>query len=68
MHQGQRIDVTIVPRVLLVEDEAGLRLTLSDRLGSEGYSVETASDGEAGLARATSGAMTSSCSTSCCRG
>jgi two-component system KDP operon response regulator KdpE len=43
------------PRVLIVEDEAGLRLTLSDRLGSEGYSVETASDGEAGLARATSG-------------
>ena len=41
--------------MLLVEDEAGLRLTLSDRLGSEGYSVETASDGEAGLARATSG-------------
>jgi two-component system alkaline phosphatase synthesis response regulator PhoP len=44
------------PRVLLVEDEPGLRLTLSDRLGSEGYSVETASDGEAGLARASEGA------------
>ena len=43
------------PRVLLIEDEAGLRLTLSDRLGSEGYAVETASDGEAGLACATSG-------------
>ncbi len=47
--------MTTVPRVLLVEDEAGLRLTLSDRLGSEGYAVETASDGEAGLARATGG-------------
>ncbi len=47
--------VTITPRVLLVEDEAGLRLTLSDRLGSEGYSVETASDGEAGLGAAASG-------------
>jgi CheY-like chemotaxis protein len=45
--------VTLAPRVLLVEDEAGLRLTLSDRLGSEGYFVETAGDGEAGLARAT---------------
>ncbi len=45
----------IAPRVLIIEDEAGLRLTLSDRLGSEGYSVETTSDGEAGLARATSG-------------
>jgi two-component system, OmpR family, alkaline phosphatase synthesis response regulator PhoP len=42
------------PRVLLVEDEAGLRLTLSDRLESEGYAVETAADGEAGLARASS--------------
>jgi two-component system, OmpR family, alkaline phosphatase synthesis response regulator PhoP len=47
--------VSLSPRVLIVEDEAGLRLTLSDRLGSEGYSVETASDGEAGLARATTG-------------
>ena len=44
-----------VPRVLLVEDEAGLRLTLSDRLASEGYRVETAADGEAGLAQATRG-------------
>jgi len=43
------------PRVLLIEDEAGLRLTLSDRLVSEGYSVETASDGETGLASASSG-------------
>ena len=47
--------MSLNPRVLLVEDEAGLRLTLSDRLSSEGYSVETASDGEAGLARATGG-------------
>src|SRR3954449_1884601 len=42
-------------RLLLVEDEAGLRLTLTDRLSSEGYRVATASDGEAGLARASSG-------------
>ena len=41
------------PRLLLVEDEPGLRLTLSDRLASEGYTVETASDGDEGLARAT---------------
>jgi len=47
--------VSAAPRVLLVEDEAGLRLTLTDRLGSEGYTVETASDGEAGLERATRG-------------
>ncbi len=40
------------PRILLVEDEPGLVLTLTDRLSSEGYAVETASDGEAGLERA----------------
>jgi len=48
--------VTILPRVLIVEDEAGLRLTLTDRLTSEGYAVETAEDGEAGLERAATGA------------
>jgi Response regulators consisting of a CheY-like receiver domain and a winged-helix DNA-binding domain len=40
------------PRILLVEDEPGLVLTLTDRLSSEGYDVETAVDGEAGLERA----------------
>jgi two-component system alkaline phosphatase synthesis response regulator PhoP len=39
-------------RVLLVEDEPGLLLTLTDRLSNEGYVVETASDGETGLHRA----------------
>jgi len=43
------------PRVLVVEDEAGLRLTLTDRLTSEGYVVETAPDGEIGFERASSG-------------
>src|SRR6185295_5653878 len=47
--------VSVAPRVLIVEDAPGLRLTLTDRLGSEGYSVETASDGESGLAHAASG-------------
>jgi two-component system, OmpR family, alkaline phosphatase synthesis response regulator PhoP len=47
--------VNLTPRVLLVEDEAGLLLTLTDRLGSEGYAVETAGDGEDGLARASTG-------------
>ena len=42
-------------RVLVVEDEPGLRLTLSDRLASEGYIVDTAADGEAGLAQASGG-------------
>jgi len=39
-------------RILLVEDEPGLVLTLSDRLASEGYTVDTARDGETGLDRA----------------
>jgi two-component system, OmpR family, alkaline phosphatase synthesis response regulator PhoP len=41
------------PRILLVEDDAGLRLTLTHRLASEGYEVEAAVDGEEGLRRAT---------------
>ncbi len=44
-------------RVLLVEDEPGLQLTLSDRLAAEGYDVETAGDGDLGLARALTGAF-----------
>ena len=39
-------------RVLLVEDEPGLVLTLSDRLTREGYAVEAIADGEGGLERA----------------
>jgi two-component system alkaline phosphatase synthesis response regulator PhoP len=37
-------------RILLIEDEPGLVLTVSDLLQSEGYEVQSASDGEAGLA------------------
>ncbi len=39
-------------RILLVEDEPGLVVTLSDLLTGEGYVVETASDGPSGLKRA----------------
>lgn len=39
-------------KILLVEDEKGLILTLTDRLESEGFEVETATDGEAGLSLA----------------
>jgi len=41
-----------VKRILLVEDEPGLVLTLRDRLTREGYSVDTTADGESGLERA----------------
>ena len=47
----------LVKRVLLVEDEPGLVLTLTDRLTREGYDVESSSDGESGLARATTRAF-----------
>jgi two-component system alkaline phosphatase synthesis response regulator PhoP len=43
--------------VLLVEDEPGLVLTLTDRLRSEGYDVSSATDGPSGLALATSQAF-----------
>jgi two-component system alkaline phosphatase synthesis response regulator PhoP len=39
--------------ILLVEDEEALRMTLRDRLQSEGYVVDFASDGEQGLEKVT---------------
>ena len=44
-------------RLLLVEDEPGLVLTLTDRLAREGYAVESSVDGESGLERAATGAF-----------
>ena len=44
-------------RILLVEDEPGVRLTVLDRLKSEGYAVECAVDGDEGSRRATSEAF-----------
>lgn len=44
-------------KILLVEDEPSLVLTLEDRLRSEGYGVEVAEDGEAGQRLATEGAF-----------
>ncbi len=40
------------PRLLLVEDEPGLQLALTDRLTAEGYTVETAGDGDTAVTRA----------------
>ncbi len=42
-------------RILLVEDEPGLVLTLSDLLSAEGYEVDSATDGPSGLAKAAKG-------------
>lgn len=40
--------------ILLIEDEPGLRLTLTDRLEAEGFTVESRADGTAGLETARS--------------
>lgn len=42
-------------RILLIEDEPGLIVTVSDLLTGEGYDVASAPDGESGLDRAVSG-------------
>ena len=42
-------------KVLLVEDEQGLILTLTDRLRSEGFDVEVATDGKTGFEKAVAG-------------
>ncbi|HLW53170.1 MAG TPA: response regulator transcription factor [Candidatus Angelobacter sp.] len=42
-------------RVLVIEDEEDLRMTLSDRLKGEGYTVDFAADGAEGLRKAVSG-------------
>jgi len=39
-------------RILLIEDEPGLIMTLTDRLRSEGYDVVSATDGKAGFEKA----------------
>ena len=44
-------------RILLVEDEEALRMTLIDRLQSEGYEVDFAADGQQGLEKATGDAF-----------
>lgn len=44
-------------RILLIEDEPGLVLTLTDRLEGEGYVVESRTDGDSGLERALAGGI-----------
>ena len=44
-------------KVLLVEDEPGLVMTLTDRLMAEGYDVESATDAPSGLELAASGSF-----------
>jgi two-component system alkaline phosphatase synthesis response regulator PhoP/two-component system response regulator VicR len=42
-------------RILLIEDEAGLRMALTDLLEGEGYEVHAAADGESGYLKALEG-------------
>src|SRR5438067_13082331 len=44
-------------RILIIEDEPGLVLTLTDLLASEGYEVESMTDGVGGLRMAAEGAF-----------
>ena len=44
-------------RILLVEDEKGLIITLTDRLTSEGFDVTSAADGELGFELAAAGSF-----------
>src|SRR5579863_8184721 len=44
-------------RILLVEDEPGLVVTLTDLLRAEGYEIETAAEGPTGLALASEGSF-----------
>ena len=44
-------------RILLVEDEVGIRLTIEDRLRTDGFDVEIATDGLAGYDRACRGGI-----------
>lgn len=44
-------------RILLVEDEPGLSITISDMLSAEGYEVDTAMDGPTGLDKAIKGSF-----------
>ena len=46
------VSVAVLMKILLVEDEHGLIVTLTDRLVSEGFEVVSASDGKAGFEKA----------------
>src|SRR5271157_2724011 len=46
---GNSADAAIAARILVIDDEAGIRESLEVLLTLEGYAVRTAADGEEGL-------------------
>lgn len=55
-------------RLLIVEDEKRLALSLAKGLTAEGFAVDVVHDGPEGLHRALEESTTWWCSTSCCPG
>lgn len=53
--QGMKRKASLAPKILLVEDESSLVLTLTDLLQSEGYQVESVGDGQDALETALQG-------------
>src|SRR5688500_11106317 len=51
------VSESLMSRLLLVEDEPGLVMTLTDRLIAEGYEVESATDAPSGLELAATGSF-----------
>jgi two-component system, OmpR family, alkaline phosphatase synthesis response regulator PhoP len=51
------VEFSPMSRLLLVEDEPGLVMTLTDRLLAEGYDVESATDAPTGLEMASTGSF-----------
>jgi two-component system, OmpR family, alkaline phosphatase synthesis response regulator PhoP len=47
-----RDDLAMSCKILLIEDEPGLCVTLSDRLQKEGYAIDICNDGESGFQKA----------------
>src|SRR5258706_11914718 len=52
MARGHPGKVTLVPRILIVDDDRSIRRTLEKFLGGEGYDVATAQDAPGAIAAA----------------
>jgi two-component system alkaline phosphatase synthesis response regulator PhoP len=55
MQRLARGDLIMTNKLLFIEDEPGLCITLSDRLQKEGYEIDISNDGESGFRQAVKG-------------